>query len=310
MTRLQAFSLDAHFNIEQQGRNAGGLFINFNGTAGVWRKSCILDAGNWQSDTLTEDLDLSYRAQLKGWKFKYLGEVGTPAELPVTMDALKTQQFRWSKGAAECVRKNLPSVLISRKLSPLTKIHAFFHLTNSTVFTCILLTALFSIPFLFIREYYQINPTIYFYAFFSLLNLVPLGLFYWVSESARRDVSAGTFFRRLFLGLSFSMGLSLQNSVAVWQGYLGKKIPFIRTPKYDIRSRRDSWRAKKYLVGGIRPLGVLEGVLAVYFLVGIYLDVYFQTYVLLPYHIMLATGFGTVFAYSMYHAKATPELVR
>ncbi|NJW55461.1 glycosyltransferase family 2 protein, partial [Salinimicrobium oceani] len=101
LTKLQAFLLDYHFILEQTGRNFGNHFINFNGTAGVWRKSCILDAGNWEGDTLTEDLDLSYRAQLKGWEFKYLREVETPAELPITIEAARSQQFRWNKGAAE-----------------------------------------------------------------------------------------------------------------------------------------------------------------------------------------------------------------
>src|ERR1043165_1958100 len=137
MTQLQAFGLDAHFSIEQKGRNAGGHFINFNGTAGVWRRRCIEDSGGWQSDTLTEDLDLSYRAQLKGWKFIFLEEVLAPAELPVTMSALKNQQYRWNKGAAECVKKNLPGVLKQKNLSLSIKLHAAFHLLNSSVFVAI-----------------------------------------------------------------------------------------------------------------------------------------------------------------------------
>src|SRR5690606_31777859 len=107
LTQVQAFALDAHFTIEQTGRNQGSHFINFNGTAGVWRRACIIDAGGWSADTLTEDLDLSYRAQLKGWKFKFLEEVGAPAELPAEMNALKNQQYRWNKGAAECAVKHL-----------------------------------------------------------------------------------------------------------------------------------------------------------------------------------------------------------
>ena len=116
LTQIQAFGLDAHFTIEQGGRNYGKYFINFNGTAGVWRKTCIEDAGGWSADTLTEDLDLSYRAQLKGWYFKYLEKVESPAELPAAMNALKNQQFRWTKGAAECTRKNLIRVLKTKDL--------------------------------------------------------------------------------------------------------------------------------------------------------------------------------------------------
>jgi cellulose synthase/poly-beta-1,6-N-acetylglucosamine synthase-like glycosyltransferase len=113
LTRLQAFALDAHFTVEQGGRNAGNHFINFNGTAGIWRVKAINDSGGWSADTLTEDLDLSYRAQLKGWKFIFLESLGSPAELPAAMNALKTQQYRWNKGAAECARKNLGKVLSS-----------------------------------------------------------------------------------------------------------------------------------------------------------------------------------------------------
>ena len=152
LTKLQAFGLDAHFSIEQGGRNNAGHFMNFNGTAGVWRRAAIEDAGGWQSDTLTEDLDLSYRAQLKGWKFQFREQVGAPTELPAEMNALKTQQFRWTKGAAECARKNLGKVLIARDLGWGTKINAIFHLLNSGVFICIVLVALLSVPMLFIKN--------------------------------------------------------------------------------------------------------------------------------------------------------------
>ncbi len=140
LTKVQGFALDAHFSVEQTGRNILDHFINFNGTAGVWRKTCIDDAGGWQPDTLTEDLDLSYRAQLKGWKFKYLAHIESPAELPVTMTAIKSQQFRWTKGAAEVSKKLILKVLKSNV--PLsTKFHAFFHLLNSTVYIPIFLVA-------------------------------------------------------------------------------------------------------------------------------------------------------------------------
>src|SRR5690606_37220401 len=122
ITRLQAFGLDAHFSIEQTARNVAGSFINFNGTSGVWRKACIVDAGGWSADTLTEDLDLSYRAQLRGWKFTYLENVVTPGELPVLMPAVKLQQYRWNKGGAETARKIAPKILQSQ-LSPQQKMH-------------------------------------------------------------------------------------------------------------------------------------------------------------------------------------------
>ena len=152
LTKLQAFALNAHFRVEQVGRNKGKHFINFNGTAGIWRKSCIEDAGGWSADTLTEDLDLSYRAQLKGWKFKYIEKVVVPAELPISMSGLKNQQFRWSKGAAECTRKNLGKVLKSKDLSVWTKFTATFHLLNSSLYLAIAGLILLSVPLLLLAR--------------------------------------------------------------------------------------------------------------------------------------------------------------
>ncbi len=307
LTHLQAFGLDAHFRIEQRGRCAGGYFINFNGTGGVWRRTCILDAGNWQHDTLTEDLDLSYRAQVRGWKFKYLENVGTPAELPVTMSALKTQQFRWTKGAAECARKNLPAVFKSSKISALTKIHAFFHLTNSTVFPCILISSLLSIPFLFIKSSYPMYAGIYLYASFSLLSLLALGLFFRASRGFGKAVPFSPFLKDFLLFLSFSMGFSLHNSVAAVEGYAGKKMPFIRTPKYNIHKHTDSWKGKKYVVNGTDTITAIEFLLSLYFLSGVFLAFYLREYALLPFHIMLAVGFGLVAGYTVWQSRLTQK---
>ncbi len=152
-TSLQAMALDGHFSIEQTGRNTAGYFINFNGTGGVWRKECILDSGNWQADTLTEDLDLSYRAQLKGWKFIYLENVTAPAELPPVMSAFKSQQFRWAKGGAETAKKNLKALLTSN-LPLSVKWHGTFHLIYSFGFVSIITSVVFAVPIIFIKEYY------------------------------------------------------------------------------------------------------------------------------------------------------------
>jgi cellulose synthase/poly-beta-1,6-N-acetylglucosamine synthase-like glycosyltransferase len=309
LTSLQAFGLDAHFTIEQRGRNAGGHFINFNGTAGVWRRSCIIDAGNWQSDTLTEDLDLSYRAQLRGWRFLYLEEVGSPAELPVTMNALKTQQFRWTKGAAECVKKNLPSVLSSKQTSGMTKLHSIFHLMNCTVFICIFLAAVLSIPLLFIKSSHPQYARVFLFALFSPFSLFLLSYFYWVAATQRPGVSFPYFLGKFMLFLSVSMGLSLHNTIALCEGYAGKRIPFIRTPKFNITSNKDAWRTNKYLVNDINGTTVLEALLAAYFFMGIYLSVYFQNYGLLPFYIMLTLGFGYISYYSVEQAVFTTKQV-
>jgi cellulose synthase/poly-beta-1,6-N-acetylglucosamine synthase-like glycosyltransferase len=307
LTHLQAFGLDAHFNIEQRGRNSGGYYINFNGTAGVWRRECIIDGGNWQSDTLTEDLDLSYRAQLKGWRFKYLDAENSPAELPVTMSALKTQQYRWTKGAAECARKNLPAVMGSKDVSGAAKIHAFFHLASSTVFPCILVSSILSIPFLFIKSNYAGYAGIYLYASFSLLSLVALGIYYWASERKDHRPGAISFIVRFLTFLSFSMGFSLHNAVAVFEGYAGKKIPFIRTPKYNINTSTDSWKNKKYMVNKIEPITFAECAMAIYFAAGVFFGLYLREYALLPFHIMLSAGFATVAGYSLRQAGVMPK---
>ena len=151
VTQIQALALDGHFVLEQQVRNKAGYFINFNGTSGVWRKECIFDAGNWEADTLTEDLDLSYRAQLKGWKFKYLTDFTTPSEVPSEINSLKSQQFRWTKGAIETARKMLFRVWAA-KIPLKTKIMCTFHLTNNIVFPFILVACLLNMPIVLIKN--------------------------------------------------------------------------------------------------------------------------------------------------------------
>lgn len=304
LTKMQAFGLNAHFTVEQTGRNMGGHFINFNGTAGVWRKSCIVDAGGWQADTLTEDLDLSYRAQLHGWSFRYLEEVEAPAELPAAMGALKSQQFRWTKGAAETARKHLLQVLQAR--IPLsTRLHAFFHLLNSGIFICVLLTALLSLPMLSLKH--EVPGLEVLFKLGSLLVLSLLGLlaFYWTALYQQYHSVWQTtrhFVPEFLLFLSMSMGLSLHNSVAVIEGYMGRKTPFIRTPKHNLVSQRDTWRQHAYAISSINPVTVLEGLLAVYFGYGIVMAFQLQDFGLLPFHMMLVLGFGSVFIYSLHHS--------
>ena len=303
LTSLQAFGLNAHFTVEQVGRNFGHHFINFNGTAGIWRKTCIEDAGGWQSDTLTEDLDLSYRAQLRNWEFRYLEHVSAPAELPATMPAVKSQQFRWTKGAAETARKNLGKVLYSDK-PWLTKVHAFFHLGNSAVFICVLLTALLSIPILVIQNILPQYQLFFKLGAFFLFSLIGLLLFYWTSYcKSVRNPSFVKFIPQFFWFLSFSMGLSLHNAIAVIEGYIGKKTPFIRTPKFNIRTGTDTWRQNKYRTVAINSLTIMEGILALYFTGGILLAIYFKQYGMLPFHTMLSLGFGGVFYYSFKHSQ-------
>lgn len=305
LTYLQAFGLDAHFSVEQVGRNAGGSFINFNGTGGVWRKKCIMDAGNWESDTLTEDLDLSYRAQLKGWKFKYLEGVGSPAELPPIMSALKSQQYRWTKGGAETAKKHLVKVLLS-DFPFSVKWHAFFHLLNSGVFISIIICAITSIPLLFLKPKFPQFKELFWFASLFLISFVIIATLYYVSSSSKfsNKFSGLIHFLSTFpLFLSVSMGLSLHNAIAVIEGYIGKKTPFIRTPKFNIQKSDDSWKGNKYLSKKINLLTIAEGLLALYFSYGIYQAFKINDYGLLPFHLMLSFGFGTVFYYSVFQIQ-------
>ena len=306
LTRVQAFALDAHFTLEQVGRNSRGHFINFNGTAGVWRRDCIIDAGNWQGDTLTEDLDLSYRAQLKDWKFKYLEEVETPAELPVVISAARSQQFRWNKGGAENFQKMAKQVLRKGNIPFKTKVHSILHLLNSTMFLNILIVAVLSIPMLYIKNEYE-HLKIYFYimSFFVISTLI-FFFCYWFTY---KNIYGGGIKRFLkytgmfFTFFSIAMGFSLHNSIAVLEGHLGKKSEFIRTPKFNISSLKDSWKGNKYLKRKLSPNVIIEGLLMLYFAFGMYSAFIVGDqggdFGLFPFHLMLFVGFGFVFFKSL-----------
>ena len=305
LTKLQAFGLNTHFFVEQNGRSLGGHFLNFNGTAGVWRKACIEDAGGWKADTLTEDLDLSYRAQLKGWQIFYVSGIVAPAELPAAMNAIKSQQYRWTKGAAETSRKLLPKVL-KAPLPLTTKLHAAFHLLNSAIFVCIVMTALLSVPVLFIRNLSSGWQTLINISTVFLLGYTFLVIFYWNGFKEQRDNFWKTlkeFVPQMFMLLSVFLGLSVHNAIAVLEGLLGKKTPFIRTPKFNIVSKKDSWRGNKYFSRRVNPLTLLEGLLSLYFIAGLGFAFYFGDFALLPFHLLLSLGFLSVFYYTIRHTR-------
>ncbi len=306
LTKIQAFALDAHFTLEQVGRNSKGHFINFNGTAGIWRKKCIIDAGNWEGDTLTEDLDLSYRAQLKNWKFKYLEDVETPAELPVVISAARSQQFRWNKGGAENFRKMLKRVIKSENISIKTKVHGLLHLLNSTMFLSIFIVAVLSIPMLYIKnEYAHLRDYFYVMSFFIMSTII-FFVCYWFMY---RNIY-GSGFKKFFgyIGMFFTffsiaMGFSLHNSIAVIEGHAGKRSEFVRTPKFNISTIRDSWKGNKYLRKKLSPHVIIEGILMLYFAFGMYSAFIVGDqggdFGLFPFHLMLFIGFGYVFFKSL-----------
>ena len=236
LTKAQAFWLENHFRIEQTSRSNLNLFFNFNGTAGIWKKQTIIEAGNWQADTLTEDLDLSYRAQLKGWKFLYLEEVISPAELPPTLSALKGQQFRWTKGGAEVSRKLIPSLIKSKQ--PLQiKLHAVGHLLNSGVYLAIAISAFLSIPLLFIKDILPSLKPLMMVGTIFFSNFIILAIAYFIAtRDYFKNKNIFQFVKMFQIYLSFAVGMSFHNSIAVLQGYFGKRTAFIRTPKFNAES--------------------------------------------------------------------------
>ncbi|MEW6702584.1 MAG: glycosyltransferase [Bacteroidota bacterium] len=293
LTKIQALALDGHFVIEQTVRNKAGFFINFNGTGGVWKKECIEDAGNWHADTLTEDLDLSYRAQLRGWKFVYLRDFTTPAELPAEMNALKAQQFRWTKGAIETMKKILP--LVWKSNVPMRiKLQSTFHLTNNIVFPFILLAGILNVPLIFIKN---AGPYWNFFNFMAVFVIAFISsfLFYLFSQ---KDVHSD--WRKkiaLFpLFMAGSMGFALNNTRAVIEGLMSRKSEFVRTPKFKVSSKKDSLTARnKYFAKTkIQPSTYIELLLSVYCLIGVIASIYFMEIAALPFQLMFFFGFATV----------------
>ncbi|UWX54584.1 glycosyltransferase family 2 protein [Maribacter litopenaei] len=302
LTKIQAFALDAHFTLEQVGRNAKGHFINFNGTAGIRRKQTILDAGNWEGDTLTEDLDLSYRAQLKNWKFKYLEDVETPAELPVVISAARSQQFRWNKGGAENFRKTVWSVISAKNIPFKTKFHGVMHLLNSSMFLCVFTVALLSIPMLYIKNMYGHLAWVFEATSFFILSTIILFICYWFTYKSVQGSSFDNFvdyIKLFFTFFSVALGFSLHNSIAVLEGHMGKRSEFVRTPKFNINNLTQSWKGNKYLAKKLSPNMILEFALMLYFLFGMYSAVPLNDFGLFPFHFMLFLGFSFVFFKSL-----------
>jgi cellulose synthase/poly-beta-1,6-N-acetylglucosamine synthase-like glycosyltransferase len=297
LTRAQAMALDGHFMMEQNVRNRAGYFINFNGTAGIWRKECIFDAGNWEGDTLTEDLDLSYRAQLNGWKFKFLPNVTSPAELPSEINALKSQQFRWTKGAIEVAWKLLPKVWKSN-VSLNQKIHSTFHLTNNIVFPFILIAGILNVPIVFIKHQGG------FETYFSIMSIFVLSfvgsfMFYFYGQKEIYEYWQ----RRIVLFPLFmagSMGFAVNNTKAVIEGVIRKKSEFVRTPKYNlvdsgthsIAGSATELAAKKYVPNKIKLSVFFELLLALYFVFGLLSSLYFLEFAAIPFQALFFMGFS------------------
>jgi cellulose synthase/poly-beta-1,6-N-acetylglucosamine synthase-like glycosyltransferase len=296
-TRLLSFGIDNHFSVEQGGRQANGSFINFNGTAGMWRRQTIDEAGGWSSDSLTEDLDLSFRAQLKGWKFVFVEDISTPQELPVQMTAIRSQQFRWTKGAAEAARKSLGQLWSSSE--PVShKIVGSFHMMNSMVFMFVLILSLTLVTMGFLAQ----GPSIAVLIPIKIMltgSVLGLVFTYWTSqkkgELAQGLTNSLSILVMAVLFVALVSGLSLLNGLAVVQGLLGKVTPFVRTPKLAINTKGEAIAAKRaYNLSGISPLYVGEVLLAVLFVIAAVVSIMRGNFILIDVYAFFAFGYAVV----------------
>ncbi len=291
LTWIQSIFLDGHFLIEHAARNRSGAFFNFNGTAGIWRREAIETSGGWQHDTLTEDLDLSYRAQMKGWKFMYLPDVVCPAELPVDINAFKTQQNRWTMGAIQTAKKMLPTIW--RSPLPLkVKVEATFHLTACVGY---LLAAALSVLLplsLYFRSYSHWPLTGYLEGVAMAATTISLGIFYAICQ---RDLHTDwkIRLRNLPLLMSVGVGICLSNAKAVLQGLSPKQFEFLRTPKYSVMQKDRSWKKKLYRTKNPWAAFIEIG-FAVYFLVAVVVAYDLKQWLSLPFIVMFGFGFAYV----------------
>ena len=289
LTQVEAILLDGHFVLEHSGRARSGVFFNFNGTAGVWRRKAIEEAGGWQHDTLTEDTDLSYRAQLKGWKFIYLQDVECPAELPVEMTAFKTQQARWAKGLVQTGKKILPRVL--RSNAPWrTKVEAWYHLTANLSYPLMVVLSVLLLPAMVIRFYQGWFQMVYIDLPLFLASTFSISSFYLVSQ---RELFPKTWPRALiylpFL-MALGIGLTVTNTKAVIEALIGKQSAFARTPKYRVESKLDKVGAKRYRkrLGWVPWVELLIGA---YFALTVYYAIENENYITVPFLVLFVVGY-------------------
>jgi cellulose synthase/poly-beta-1,6-N-acetylglucosamine synthase-like glycosyltransferase len=289
LTEVEAILLDGHFVLEHSGRARSNVFFNFNGTAGLWRRIAIDDAGGWQHDTLTEDTDLSYRAQLKGWKFIYLQDVECPAELPVEMTAFKTQQARWAKGLIQTSKKILPQVLKSDQRFHV-KLEAWYHLTANLSYPLMIVLSVLLLPAMIIRFYQGWFQMLYIDLPLFMASTFSISSFYLVSQ---RELFPGKWFRALlylpFL-MALGIGLTVTNTRAVLEALLGKQSDFARTPKYHVESKKDKVRANNYR-RGLGWVPWVELLIGCYFAITVYYAIDNENYITVPFLILFVVGY-------------------
>jgi len=289
LTQVQSIFLDGHFMIEHIARNRSNCFFNFNGTAGVWRREAIVGGGGWEHDTLTEDLDLSYRAQLIGWRFLYLPDLAVPSELPVDVNGFKTQQYRWAKGAIQTGRKLIGRVLRS-PLPARVKFEAFVHLTNNISYPLMLLLSLLIFPAMLLRRGTSMRMLMLVDLPFFLSATASVLVFYLMSQ-----VASGTGWRKQIRYLpalmGLGIGLSVVNAHAVLSGLVSRGGTFHRTPKYRIEHSGQDWRGKRYRAGVSNSFAV-ELVLATYFLLCTAFALVAGMWMSVPFLLLFVQGYG------------------
>ena len=299
ITQVQALSLDFHFLIEQKAKSNSQLFMNFNGTAGIWRRECIEDAGGWHTATLVEDLDLSYRAQMKGWKCLFLPDIVVDAELPVEMNAAKRQQFRWAKGSIQCAIKLLGNIAIKRKIAFEAKVQAFVQLTRHIVYPLMLIQFL-TLPILLASEVnlYIISfiPVITIAAYFAIgpgAYLLVIHKMYDKSWRSKAKVLPSL--------LIYTAGMSVNNSIAVFDAVFGKNNEFLRTPKYGIIKNTDDWKDKAYNLPFTKTT-LLEIFFGVYGILGIFISIFSNNPIFAPIIGIQTVGFFYISYLSISHS--------
>ncbi len=292
LTEVEAILLDGHFVVEHSARFRSGLFFNFNGTAGIWRRIAIEDAGGWQHDTLTEDTDLSYRAQLRGWQFIYLPDIECPSELPVEMNAFKSQQARWAKGLMQTAKKILPRVMRSNIPGPV-KAEAFFHLTANISYPLMVFLSIILLPAMIVRFYQGWFQVLVIDLPLFIASTCSISAFYLAAERAIYPKT----WKRTFLYLPFIMavgiGLSVRNAVSVLEAIFGVKSEFVRTPKYRVEAGAQNsgeWAKKTYRKGaGWMPFA--EVLLGLYFAAAVVYAIEMENYATVPFLLLFVWGY-------------------
>jgi cellulose synthase/poly-beta-1,6-N-acetylglucosamine synthase-like glycosyltransferase len=315
LAQIEAMLLDGHFVIEHGGRNFSGRFFNFNGTAGMWRSAAIDDAGGWQHDTLTEDTDLSYRAQLKGWKFVYAPDVICPSELPVEMNSFKTQQARWAKGLIQVAKKILPKVWRSQE--PLRiKLEATFHLTANIAYPLMIIFSVILLPAMIVRFYQGWFQMLYLDLPLFLASTCSVSSFYMVAQRELYPNEWRSRIKHIPFLMATGIGLAVTNSKAVIEALVGKQTEFVRTPKFRLDSREEGWEGKKYVRRRAGWIPIIELCLAAYFLFTLVYSVTMENYLTTPFLMLFFMGYSYMGTMSLFQsplrrlAVALPAIFR